>query len=132
MRVFQIEERKLVISTSVAVEGRRNSAFAKLMMGEGFADEWRDGLGEDEWAESPRFGERTIGISPESERRWDVLRRDWLRDATASLESRLTPSGIGVRGRERDGGSEARESRMPAILRVSCPRSVLRAKMVGR
>lgn len=39
---------------------------------------------------------------------------------------------IDVPGRDMDGGSDARESRMPAILKRFVPRRLRRAKIVAR
>jgi hypothetical protein len=54
-----------------------------------------------------------------------------LRAAKASLERGLPVNG-GVSGPDIDGGSEARESRMPAILKRSEPRSLRNANTVVR
>ncbi len=53
-----------------------------------------------------------------------------LRAATASLERGFPVSG--VRGGDIEGGSEARESRTPAILKTSEPRSLRSARIVVR
>jgi len=59
------------------------------------------------------------------------FKRRGVRDATASLERGLLEV-AGVRGRDIDGGSEAKESRMPAILKRSAPRSFWRERTVER
>ncbi len=80
----------------------------------------------------------TCRLRVSKDSRWGELRRDFCRLAIASLESRLVELGIRVRedmkvpGLDRDGGSEARESRTPAIFKRSAPSSLRSAKMVGR
>jgi len=66
------------------------------------------------------------------DRDWDrEFKRVLVRDATASLEIGLLEA-AGVRGRDMDGGSDARESRIPAILKRSAPRSFWRERTVER
>lgn len=57
-------------------------------------------------------------------------RREVGRDIVASFESGLISRG--VRGREKDGGSEESVSRIPATLNVSLPTSLCNAKTIPR
>lgn len=69
----------------------------------------------------------------------ESLWRDWRDCFWVDMDSRAFV-GVGDRGledidvpgRDMDGGSEARESRIPAILKRSLPRRLRRAKTVGR
>jgi hypothetical protein len=111
-----------VISESVAVLGRRKSAFAKEILESGFA----------------AMAERTDPARAACPCRVviEVVRVSsgescrLLQEEMASLDRGLAV--IGVRGRDMGGGSEARESRIPATLRRPDPSSFRKARMVAR
>ena len=116
-------EIKVAISVSVAILGRRKLAFAK----ETFSSALND---LEEWMEPPK--EVCFRRVAKELARCELmeLRRPELRRATAVLDNGCIVAG--VRGRDMDGGSEATESRIPAIFKRSAPRSLRRASTTPR
>jgi hypothetical protein len=111
-----------VISESVAVLGSKKSAFAKEMLESGFAAITV--------RTDPARAACPCRVVIEEVRVCLKESRRLLREEMASLERGLVV--IGVRGRDVGGGSDAKESRIPATLRRPDPRSFRKARIVAR